>query len=277
MATGPATLPDVYDAREIARAAGRPLAVVTALIDSGRVSTIDGEYVSHAEAVRLLAALRSGRTPDVVAAPSPLFSHAARGSRETAVPLAASTAVHALLVAVALLLAIVGRGEVTEALATSQVEPVRLVFLATPGPGGGGGGGGVRHVAPPEPARRTGHESLTSPVPPPPPDPIPEPKPEVRPPEPEPPSSAPVASVAADTTTKTGVIEESKATDSKSAKDPEAEREAARSDRAAASIRPVCCTRSNRTIRKMRGAAASKATSTSKSWSDATGRSGTCA
>jgi protein TonB len=213
MRTGETPLPDVYDAREIARAAGRPLAAIAALVDSGRVSTIDGTYLSHAEALRVLRALRRGEPLDVLVAPAPLFGRPPRWPQENRVPLAASTAIHALLVALGLLVAFIGRGDVTEALATSHVEPVRLVFLATPGPGGGGGGGGLRHVTPPEPARRKGRESLTSPVPPP--DPTPVPKPEVRPAPPETRPAAPVASVAADTATKTGVIEETTAADSK--------------------------------------------------------------
>lgn len=202
--------PDVYDAREIARAAGRPLSAITTLIDSGRVSTLDGEYVSHAEALRVLRAVRTGQPLDVVAGPRPLFSRVVRPpARQTQAPFAASTAVHGLLVAAALLLAFIGRTQVTEALTSQTLAPVRLVFLATPGPGGGGGGGGARELARPRPARREGRSELTSPVPPP--DPPRAPEPEPREPEAAPPQ-APVASVAADRETTTGVIEESSAT-----------------------------------------------------------------
>src|SRR5256885_365147 len=44
-------------------------------------------------------------------------------------------------------------------------EPLRLVFLATPGPGGGGGGGGLLQKAPPPKAMREGHRRISSPVP----------------------------------------------------------------------------------------------------------------
>lgn len=213
MGTSEAPLPDVYDAREIARAAGRPPAAIAALIDSGRVSTIDGAYVSEAEALRVLRALQRGETLEVVVAPAPLFGRPPRSPLEARVPLAASTAIHAAIVGLGLLVAVIGRAEMTEALATSHVDPVRLVFLATPGPGGGGGGGGLRQLAPPEPARRAGRESLTSPVPPP--RRPPEPTPDVRPAPPEAPPVAPVASVAADAATTPGVIEESAAADSK--------------------------------------------------------------
>ena len=214
MLSGSAPPPDLYDAHEMARAAGRPLSVIQALIDSGKVSTVGQGCVAHAEAVRVLRALRDGRPLEVVATPRPLFSDAPHLARETGVPVAASTAIHGVLAALGLLLAILGRGEITEALGSQRVDPVRLVFLATPGPGGGGGGGGLRQPAPPEPARRAGRESLTSPVPPPEPTPEPTPRPE---PAEEAPPVAPVASVAADAETKTGVIEETAAADSKGA------------------------------------------------------------
>lgn len=203
--------PDVYSAREMARAAGRSVPEIVALIDSGLVATLDGDYVSHAEAVRVLRALAGSRAPDVVVAPPTLFGRTARARREARVPLVASTAIHAALVGAVLLISL-GRGEDTSALAVQRLPPVRMVFLATPGPGGGGGGGGLRQPRPPAPARREGHQKLSSPVPPPSPPPKPAP---VTPPAPEPAPKAPVASVAADAETKAGVIEEAKAADSK--------------------------------------------------------------
>ena len=44
-------------------------------------------------------------------------------------------------------------------------EPMRLVFIATPGPGGGGGGGGLLQKAPPPKALREGRRAISSPVP----------------------------------------------------------------------------------------------------------------
>src|SRR5262249_56175952 len=68
--------------------------------------------------------------------------------------------------------------------------PMRLVFLATPGPGGGGGGGGLQQKAPPPKALREGHRAISSPLPvrvPPKPV-VPSPKPPE--PKPEPPLKA---------------------------------------------------------------------------------------
>jgi len=62
---------------------------------------------------------------------------------------------------------------------------MRLVFLATPGPGGGGGGGGLRQPAPPPRAETKGRSVLRSPVPPP-------RRITTRPPDPEPKKTPPV-------------------------------------------------------------------------------------
>jgi periplasmic protein TonB len=199
---------EVYDAREIARAAGRTLAEVTALIDSGLVATVDGRYVSHTEAVRVLRALRSGAALDVGICPPALFSRPLDGARDAGVSVAASTAVHGVLLGAVLLVAVFGRTEITEALAVRPASPVRLVFLAAPGPGGGGGGGGTRQPLPPAAARREGQRALTSPVPPR--EPLPAPVREPQPAAVEPAPAAPVASVAADRETRTGVIDDSK-------------------------------------------------------------------
>ena len=44
-------------------------------------------------------------------------------------------------------------------------DPMRLVFVATPGPGGGGGGGGLLQKAPPPKALREGRRAISSPLP----------------------------------------------------------------------------------------------------------------
>jgi len=95
------------------------------------------------------------------------------------------------------------------------IQPVRLVFLATPGPGGGGGGGGMKMRTPPPKAQRKGPQKVSSPIParrlPPPVRPEP-PKPEPPPPPIEaktlPPVMAPVAPVAADTRNQEGQLKE---------------------------------------------------------------------
>ena len=52
-----APLPDVYSADEIARAAGVPTADVRAMLKSGRIRSLNGEFVSMAEAVRAVRRL----------------------------------------------------------------------------------------------------------------------------------------------------------------------------------------------------------------------------
>jgi protein TonB len=216
MVTAAAFEPDVYDAREIAAAGGRRADEVARLIDSGRVATLDGVHVSHAEALRVLRALRSGRPLEVATpTPTPPFACVAHRRRQTRLPLLASTAVHGALLGAALLGGLIGRSEVTEAVGADALSPVRLVFLARPGEGGGGGGGGRRQPTPPASARREGHHALTSPVPPPLP---PAPVAATPPPQPsEPPPRAPVASVAADVETTAGVLDPSSQRDSRGA------------------------------------------------------------
>src|SRR5262249_51860514 len=94
----------------------------------------------------------------------------------------------------------------------NPAEPLRLVFLATPGPGGGGGGGGLLQKAPAPKALREGRSRLSSPLP------AREPPkaimPVVSPPEPKPtppdteklpPIVAPVVAVPADARNRIGV------------------------------------------------------------------------
>src|SRR4029453_19134597 len=136
--------------RELAAAAGRTSAEVEALIDRGRIATIDGRFIAHAEALRVGRAIRAGQPLGVVVTPPPLFTRAGRTTREAQVPLVASTAIHGTILGALLLIPLLGRAEISSALTTARLDPVRLVFLATPGPGGGGGGGGLRQPkAPP--------------------------------------------------------------------------------------------------------------------------------
>jgi TonB family protein len=140
-------------------------------------------------------------------------------------PFAASTLLHLATVAAIALLTLGVREAVTEARVNR--EPVRLVFLAVPGPGGGGGGGGLKQPTPPAKAKLEGKSALRSPVRTEPRRPRVEPKPEPpRPPEPAPrpvekprdepvsqqappvpPVEAPVASVPADDRNQAGVPE----------------------------------------------------------------------
>ena len=218
MSSFSATVPEVFNAREIAAAAGVATADVRALMDDGSVRTIHGRFVAATDAIRMVRVLRG--------APVPTEEHAifsARSSmKRSPGALFASGALHTggLLILLLLTMGVAA----PDALPTTQM---RLVFLATPGPGGGGGGGGLKQPAPPPAAKMKGAALEHSPVPPPrprttrppepepkktPPPPAPEPvaKP-VEPPPPAPPKPlpevvAPVAQAPADTTDKAGVL-----------------------------------------------------------------------
>ena len=81
-------------------------------------------------------------------------------------PLAVSTTLHVALT-VLLFLATFNLAPRAAALKTGDrpADPMRLVFLATPGPGGGGGGGGLLQKASPPKAMREGRRAISSPVP----------------------------------------------------------------------------------------------------------------
>jgi protein TonB len=214
MKTAVVSRPEMYNARELARASGRSASDIEALLASGRVRVMRGGFVAHHDAVRALRALNAARPVSVpvpiVAARPALFEAQRRTPRETRVPLIASSAVHSIVLGGALLLSLLGRTHPTDAVSAQALLPARMVFLATPGPGGGGGGSGAKKLRPPSPARREGRQQLSSPLPPPPPRPAPvkDPEPE---PQPAPAVEAPVASVPADTETRPGVVEESRA------------------------------------------------------------------
>jgi len=208
---------DVYSAREIALAVGVSEEQVLPAMRGRR-------YVMHADAVaigrELVARERVARPPRSA---EPLFSmfvgtSSASASRPTTIPLAVSSTLHAGLLAFAVFVATFN---LAPRAATIQVEDrpndaMRLVFLATPGPGGGGGGGGLLQKAPPPKAMREGRHTMSSPIParrePPPivetPKP-PEPKPE--PPlkaEQLPVVVAPIVTAPADNKSRIGVLEE---------------------------------------------------------------------
>lgn len=222
---------DVYTAREIAAAAGVPDAWVQHLLSRGEIRSVAAEmpagapvdpaltqFVSHDEAVRVVAALAAGLPVARPAVPGllgrDLFGAPPAAARPAALPLAVSTSLHGLIAVTVLFvgsLTLARADAPTDAL--PPAEPVRLVFLATPGPGGGGGGGGLRMQAPPPKAERRGNASLSSPLParrvPPPPEPRPR---IVEPPPPPldartlPPVMAPVATRPADATDRDGVL-----------------------------------------------------------------------
>ena len=228
MSSVTSTVPDVFTAREIARAAGVSAREVRALILAAELATVDGRFVAAAEAVRAVRLLRGGP----LEAGRGLFRPPARAKRSPARAFAASGALHAALLAGLVVLTTMG---VASAPDETRREPthMRLVFLSTPGPGGGGGGGGLQQPVPPPRAKTKGRSVLRSPVPPPrrittrPPDPEPRPtppppvrvEPVQRPIEPPPPAPAPVplpqvvapvAPVPADDRDRAGIIAEAK-------------------------------------------------------------------
>lgn len=220
--------PDVYTARDIAAASGVSEGWVESLLARGEIRSVAAlseqpadpafaRYVPHDEAVRVVRALVAGSP---VALPSTggglgreLFGQAPQASRST-VPLVVSTSIHVLVAASVLLVASLGLAadQPTEPLA--EPEPVRMVFLVSPGPGGGGGGGGLRQKPPPPKVERKGALTISSPIParrlPPPVE--PKPRPVEPPPVPIeaktlPPVVAPVVTRPADERDREGVVE----------------------------------------------------------------------
>lgn len=214
---------DVYSAREIARTAGVDTSVVVHLLNEGAIAAVDGEFIAFEEARRVAALLRTGEvvgvaTGAVAATPGVLFARHRSSRRSAGLPVAASAAIHGVMLGGLILAAVaqVGSTEARTLTATPALEPMRLVFLAQPGPGGGGGGGGLRMPRPAPQAMRQGTASLPSPLPerrpvdPEPPPVAPEPPPPV-PAEWLPPVEAPIATRPADPETQAGVMERSPA------------------------------------------------------------------
>jgi TonB family protein len=161
-------VPEVYTAEEVARAARVPDQHVRDLVRSGQIPTSRG-FIAEDTAVRLVRVL-TGRAPASTRDRSPL-TLLVEARRRNGLGLASSTFLHATLVLALVLIPTLGwlSANDTEALVRKD-EPVRLVFLTTPGPGGGGGGGGIKMPAPPPPAEREPPkpepEKVSSPVPP---------------------------------------------------------------------------------------------------------------
>jgi periplasmic protein TonB len=205
---------EVYTPREIAVATGVSEEQVAAALGSA-----SPKYVLHAEAVRIGRMLAAGRMLPV-AAPEPLFrifSQNPAASRASPLPLAVSSTLHVLVVIVVFITTFNLAPRAATLMPDARpADPMRLVFVATPGPGGGGGGGGLRQKAPAPKAMREGRRAISSPIPERrPPDPIvsqpirPEPKPE--PPlkaEPLPVVVAPIVTAPADNRSRAGVLEQ---------------------------------------------------------------------
>src|SRR5262245_3624254 len=186
-----AVAPDVYSASDIAAASGTTDDRVEGLIARGEIRSLASfpHFVPHDEAVRAVRALRSGSTvgvPDALGLGRELFTERASKGRSNAMPFVVSTSLHAIVAATILFIASLGYASADEpTIPLEKPEPLRMVFLAIPGPGGGGGGGGFKMKAPPPTAQRKGPAKISSPLParqlPPPIRPVP------KPPEPPPP------------------------------------------------------------------------------------------
>ena len=207
---------DVYSPLEIAQAAGVPEADVLAALGFAR------ELVPHAEAVRigrmLVPRAGGGTRRTAAASPSGMFSNAGPARRSTCVPLALSGSLHAGLIACAVFLTAFNLAPRAASLRPDDRPAglMRLVFVATPGPGGGGGGGGLLQKAPPPTALREGHRKISSPIPerrerkpvrpaPVPPEPIPAPVLEAKP---LPAVIAPIVAAPSDARTRAGVLQQ---------------------------------------------------------------------
>jgi protein TonB len=177
----PGSLPtDVYSARDIAAAAGVAESRVQALLARGEIRSIAAQLpiagdaslaglVAHGEAVRAVKALRKGTmvaVPGALGLGRELFAQGTQSQRSATMPLLLSTSLHGLAVATMLFVASLGfaaADEHTEPL--EKPEPLRMVFLVSPGPGGGGGGGGLKMKTPPPKAERKGVQKISSPLP----------------------------------------------------------------------------------------------------------------
>jgi TonB family protein len=189
---------EVFCAREIAQAAGVPLAVIQRAIRAEALDVHAAGYLAGDDAVALVRRFAAG---------SPFQPHALFEEPQSAKPrhapaLAASGAIHAAILVILIVITGLGLSSATPQPETRELS--RLVFIVSPGPGGGGGGGGLRMQAPPARAELKSAAKIKSPVPPPriperkqepraEPVPPPAPRPEPTPVEPRPvPPPAPV-------------------------------------------------------------------------------------
>jgi TonB family protein len=158
-------LPDVFSADEVARATGVPISAVHAGVATGILSPIDGApFFSLIAVLRAAPDLRARAAADTPAAPQEIFARESAARVVTVpeghrVPLLASSFAHVALLAFAAWLTV---GETRTAVVQATVEPTRLVFLLTSGPGGGGGGSGANAR---RPASRLARPGATSPLP----------------------------------------------------------------------------------------------------------------
>jgi periplasmic protein TonB len=210
----PDRLPEVFSVADVAAAAGVHHRDVRALIEAGTCRSLDGRYLSDGEAVRAIRHLNGWN------ADRALFRPRHGQQRRRGLPLAVSGTVHAGLAAAIILLTTMGMTASRARITQDDFKALRMVFLATPGPGGGGGGGGLKQPAPPPKAQLKGVQKVHSPLP------VRRPPPPVEPPvqrvtnpppppplkaESLPPIVAPIAPVPADNRDRIGVPAETPA------------------------------------------------------------------
>ena len=214
-------MPDLFSAGELARATGVPVRRIRALIRAADIPTVDGELVARRDAVRACLALVDGDGAPTANEPgSGLFSRdradPTRNGRSAGISLLVSGSIHAaVLVCIFVLASVAVPSARPDDLQNTPRELVQLVFISDPGPGGGGGGGGRRQPTPGPKAERKGTRPLSSPLPrrrppklvPPRLAPV-RPRPRPRDREPLPPLLAPLATVAADTRDRVGLLEQ---------------------------------------------------------------------
>jgi protein TonB len=204
---------DVFTLAEIAAAARVSPAVVLDLAARGSLLTVGpaadplGALVTRDVALAAVQALASGGT--VGGGARAVVAVAPQVPRPSGVPVLISTGLHGLAALTIAVIASLGWSLRADAPPDEVVshEPVRLVYLALPGPGGGGGGGGLRQKPPAPKVQRQGNHSLNSPLQA---QELPPPAPVERPPDPIDAKTivAPIASAPADTQTTPGVLRE---------------------------------------------------------------------
>jgi protein TonB len=212
---------ELFSLSEIAAAAGVAEAVVLDLASRGSLQTLGplpetrpmDALVAGPTAVEAVRALATGAT--LGGQSRAVLAIAPATARPTGLPVLVSTGLHGVVALSIVAIASLGLSLRAEQPADEVVshEPVRLVYLAMPGPGGGGGGGGLRQKLPPPKAQREGTHSLASPLPSrelPPPAPVMKP---IEPPTPLdakmlPPVMAPIASAPSDAKNVDGVMKD---------------------------------------------------------------------
>jgi protein TonB len=170
---------------EVALAAGVTVEEVWQTVEMGQ-AVVYGTLVSTADAAHLVRVLRGDVPPSPNRTPIHL-RHEPKG--KTRVRLAAAGILYMVGAVALLVLASLGllSANTTEETIRPDPEPVRLVYLMSPGPGGGGGGGGLQAPIPPPPAAKKSPapvKKMASRVPP--------AKPRPAPPAPRPTSAPPV-------------------------------------------------------------------------------------